>query len=82
MENVKFRLTFHIKLVSFKNIDIGPVYGSNSIIFGAYIYFAHNTANIYPIFIIKNYVSKILVATIRLPQNMVLSTYVKMIWQN
>ena len=37
MENEKFRLTFHIKLVSFKNIDICPIYGSKSIIFDAYV---------------------------------------------
>ena len=36
MKNVQFRLTFHIKLVSFKNIDICPIYGPKSIIFGAY----------------------------------------------
>ena len=34
--NVNFRLTFHIKLVSFENIDICPIYGSKSIIFGVY----------------------------------------------
>ena len=32
IENVKFRLNFHIKLVSFKNMDIWPKY----IIFVAY----------------------------------------------
>ena len=37
IENVKFRLTFHIKLVSFKNIDICPIYGPKFIIFGAYV---------------------------------------------
>ena len=26
-ENMRFRLTFHIKLVLFKNIDILPIYG-------------------------------------------------------
>ena len=29
-------LTFHIKFVSLKNIDIYPIYGPKSIIFGAY----------------------------------------------
>ena len=37
IENMKIRLTFHIKLVSFENIDICPIYGPNSIIFGAYV---------------------------------------------
>ena len=31
-----FRLTFHMKLVSFKNIDIRLIYGRNTIKFGAY----------------------------------------------
>ena len=31
-----FKLIFHIKLVSFKNIDIWPIYGPKSIKFGAY----------------------------------------------
>ena len=35
---MKFKLTFHIKLVSFKKIDIWPIYLSNlvGIKFGAY----------------------------------------------
>ena len=34
---MKYRLTFHIKLVSFKNIDIFQIHGPKSIIlFGAY----------------------------------------------
>ena len=37
MENVYFRLTFHIKLVSFTNIDICTIYGPKSIILGAYV---------------------------------------------
>ena len=36
INNVLFKLNFHIKLVSFKNIDICPIYGSKSFIFGAY----------------------------------------------
>ena len=36
IENVKIILTFHIKLVSFKNINICSIYGPKSIIFGAY----------------------------------------------
>ena len=35
-EYMKFRLTFHIKLVSFKNIDIRPIYEPKSIKFSAY----------------------------------------------
>ena len=31
-----FRLTFRMKLVSFKNIDIRLIYGRNTIKFGAY----------------------------------------------
>ena len=34
---MKFRLTFHIKLVSFKNIDIWLIYGLESIKFVAYV---------------------------------------------
>ena len=57
--------TFHIKLVSLKNIDICLIYGPKSIIFGAY---AQIWA--YSIYI---QVFKRLVATSRAPQIMVLS---------
>ena len=36
MNNVYFMLTFHTKLVSFKNIDICPIDRPKSIIFDAY----------------------------------------------
>ena len=34
--NVKIRFTFHVKLVLFKDIDTGPIYGPKYIKFGAY----------------------------------------------
>ena len=37
IKNVNYRLTFHIKLVTFENIDICPIYRPKSIIFCAYI---------------------------------------------
>ena len=38
---MKFKLTFHIMLVSFRNIDIWPIYGPKSINFGAYAKYEH-----------------------------------------
>ena len=38
---MEFKLTFHIKMVSFKNIDIWPIYGPKSIKFGAYTKYGH-----------------------------------------
>ena len=64
IENVKVRLTFHIKLVSFKNIIIFPIYGPKSIIFGAY---AHIWAYSIYLILIKLYVFRRLVATSRAP---------------
>ena len=39
---MQFRLTFHIKLVLFKNIDIRPIYGLKSTKFHAYSFLAYN----------------------------------------
>ena len=54
-ENMKFRLIFHKRLVSFKNIDILLIYGQKSIKFGTYdqiwvyVFLVHNSAIIFPI---------------------------------
>ena len=40
---MQFRLTFHIKLVLFRNIDIRPIYGLKSTKFHAYSFLAHNS---------------------------------------
>ena len=36
-----FKLSFHIKLVSFKNLDIWSINGPKSIKFGAYAKYGH-----------------------------------------
>ena len=41
---MEFRLTFHIQLVSFKNIDISLIYGPITIKFGAYAQMCSVTA--------------------------------------
>ena len=38
---MKFKLSFHIELVSFKNIDIWSINGPKSIKFGVYVKYGH-----------------------------------------
>ena len=73
-------LTFHIKLVLFKNIDMCPIYGPKSIIFGVYAQIWANSVLLITQQILSNfdktlfvYVFRRLIATSRAPQSMVLS---------
>ena len=81
MENVNFRLTFHIKLVSFKNIDICIINGPKSIIFGAYVQiWAYSILLITQPFLSnfdKPYIHvfRRLIATSRAPQSMIFSMF-------
>ena len=66
IENVKFKIIFHIKLVLFKNIDI---YEPKSIIFGVYAQiWAYSILLITQPIFIKLYVFRRLVAISRAPK--------------